>query len=180
MRLRLRRRFSIVAVLAFLGGCAGEEAPPSAIPGAASTDPGLPREYYGPKCVLEHSAGKSPECISAVITEIPAGLHLFLNFCVRNGVSSCTEPEIYVSLVLPIGKWEVARVTEAIGGRAWIKLHDGRVHEATAEVGRPIPVDFEITAHPVAGGGVSHRGRLQLILPRVDAPGPPVTVGVDI
>lgn len=144
-------------------------------------DPGPPAAFFGPKCELEHAVGKAPDCISSITTEVPGGLQVFLNFCVRNGVEICAQPpEIYVSLILPLPRWKVGKVTQAIGGRAWIRLDDGRVHEGRAQAGQPVPVDFEITAHPVTGGGETLRGRLRMNLPRIDAAGPPLAIDVQV
>jgi hypothetical protein len=109
-------------------------------------------------------------------------MHLFLNFCVSNGVDSCPQgPDTYVSLRLAIRTWQAAaHVTEAPGGRAWLQLFDGRVHEARAQPDRPLPLDLLITERAVAGGGVSYGGRLRMSLPRVDAAGEPLLITADI
>ena len=179
-------------VLGFIGSVAmaacGDDpaSPPPAVASVfdntlAHGDPGLPAAYYGPKCTFAHSVGKPPECISAVMTEVPAGLHLFLNFCVRNGVDECQRgTEAYVSLVLPIKKWQAGRVTEAVGGRAWLRLFDGRVHEARAEATRPLPIELEITERPVTGGGVTQLGVLRMTLPRLGGSGDPLMITANI
>jgi hypothetical protein len=175
----------MVLVLAAACDSEPEAAPVSSLFSASAPahgDPGLPATYYGPKCSFAQSVGKAPECLSAVLTEVPGGVHLFLNFCVRNQEYVCpAERQAYLSLLLPMTRWQVAGpVTEAIGGRAWIQLDDGRVHEARAEAARPLPIDLQITEHPVTGGGTSYRGVLRLTLPRIDAAGEPLQITAHI
>jgi hypothetical protein len=183
----VRAALPTLMALGLAAACEGEQAAVPTTSGFSSTaaahgDPGLPASYYGPKCSFAHSGGKAPECLSAVLTEVPGGVHLFLNFCVRNQMMVCPAgPEAYLSLLLPMTRWEAAaQVTEAIGGRAWIQLPDGRVHEARADATRPLPIDLQITEHPVTGGGLSYRGVLRMTLPRIDAAGDPLQITAQV
>jgi hypothetical protein len=153
---------------------------PSDLVSGGRPEPGRPASYYGPKCTAAVSFALLPECISAVITEREGLVHLFLNFCVVNGVDRCAERQapspLYLSLLLPMTAWSEGHYTHAVAGLVDLQLSDGRHHRVDTGRGEPLPLDLVIRRQPNGPDATTLYGELELDIPRVDAPGPPFTL----
>jgi hypothetical protein len=144
-------------------------------PASGPREPGLPIAYYGPKCTASVDAAILPACISAVIERRDDLVHLFLNFCVANGIDQCAEHKapspLYVSLLLPTAAWSEGHHTRAVAGRVELQLSDGRHHLVDTGRGDPLPLDLVIHTQPNGPDATTLYGELALPIPRVDAAG---------
>jgi hypothetical protein len=138
-------------------------------------DPGRPVAYFGPKCTASVTAALLPECISAVIEPRDGVVHLFLNFCVADGVDRCVERKapspLYVSLLLPMTTWSEGHYTQALAGVVDLQLSDGRHHRADSARTGPLPLELVIRSQPNGPGATTLYGELEMPIPRVDGAG---------
>jgi hypothetical protein len=159
-----------VFVTLCLSACAG------GTPESGPPEPGPPSAYYGPKCTASVDAAILPACISAVIERRGDLVHLFLNFCVSNGVDHCAKAPspLYVSLLLPT--WSEGHYTHAVAGRVELVLSDGRHHRVDTGRGDPLPLELVVRTQPNGPDATTLSGELTLPIPRVDAAGEPWTL----
>jgi hypothetical protein len=153
------------------GGTADATGPPS-------LDPGPPALFFGPRCTAEVTGiSLPPACVSAVVEERQGLTHLFLNFCVSNGVDHCqSPPPIYLSLLLPSPGWVEGTHQMAVGGRVELSLPDGRRFRLGDGRGPVAPFLLRVQRQPNGPDGFTLFGELVVDVPRVDAAGDPITL----
>lgn len=155
------------------------DAAASTIGAGSEVDPGVPPAFYGPKCTVEAGGAELLDCVSAVITPGAGRVHVFLNFCMVNGVDRCAAAAkaspIYASFVLPIPDWQVGQVGSTVGGRIEVVGASGRHRAAGA-----FPINLSITAAPVMGGGTALLGDMTVQLPTIEGAGPPLSLRIRI